>query len=104
MIATVSLRLLYLIFLRVLGLVLLLRSRPEPAVAVANLEREQDVDPPQRHRAVDMEEVTANIVDACSPHPAAAHALRRHRLVTPGAILRWAILTDPGPPNRPATS
>jgi hypothetical protein len=26
-------------------------------VAVADLEREQDVDPPQRHRAVDVEEV-----------------------------------------------
>ena len=33
-------------------------------VAVADLEREQDVDPPQRQSAVDVEEVTANIVAA----------------------------------------
>jgi hypothetical protein len=28
-----------------------------PRFAVADLEREQDVEPPQRHRAVDVEEV-----------------------------------------------
>ena len=43
-------------------------------VAVADLEREQNVDPPQRHRAVDVEEVdsawTLGIPTSGSPrHP-----------------------------------
>ena len=105
MIATVSLRLLYLIFLQVLGLVLLLgRTASSKDVELLVLRHEVAVlrrtNPTPRLDWADRAVFAALIRRLPT-------ALRRHRLVAPGTILRWhrrlvsKKWTYPNRPGRP---
>ena len=87
MIAVVSLRLLYLIFQRILGLVLLLgRSASSKDVELLVLRHEVAVlrrtNPRPRLNWADRAVFAALIRRLPT-------TLRRHRLVTPGTVLRW---------------
>ena len=87
MISDVSLRLLYLIFWQVLGLVLLIgRTSATKDVELLVLRHEVAVlrrTNPRPHLDWGDRAVFAALIQRMP------HALRRHRLVTPDTILRW---------------
>jgi len=82
----VSLRLLYLIFLQVLGLVLP-RGRTASSKDVELLVLRHEVAVLRRTNPRPRLDWADRAVQA--PHPALPTSLRSHRLVTPGTILRW---------------
>ena len=101
----VSLRLLYLIFQQVLGLVLLMgRTRCSKNVELPRAAPRGCHPPPHQPTTT---HGLGGQSDLCRAHPEAARALRRQRLVTPNTILGWhrrlvrkdgPIRTDPDAP------
>ena len=83
----VSLRLLYLIFQQVLGLVRLMgRTRCRKNVELPRAAPRGCHPPPHQPTTT---HGLGGQSDLCRAHPEAARALRRQRLVTPNTILRW---------------
>jgi hypothetical protein len=102
----VSLRLLYLIFQQVLGLVLLLgRTRCRKNVELPRAAPRGCHPPPHQPTTT---HGLGGQSDLCRAHPEAARALRRQRLVTPNTILGWhrrlvrRVWTYPNQPGRAA--
>jgi putative transposase len=98
----VSLRLLYLIFLRLLNLLLLLLARSSASKDVELLVLRHEVAVLRRANPKPRLDWADRAVFAALVR-ALPTMLRKHRLVTPGTTLAWSPQNDLSPPSRAST-